>query len=54
MSDYQYPFSTERSSLLNTETFRNLLGSALERLLANKFLKASVPKILLLPVLNGY
>ena len=30
MSDYQYPFSTERSSLLNTETFRNLLGSALE------------------------
>ena len=30
MSEYQYPFSTERSSLLNTETFRNLLGSALE------------------------
>ncbi len=30
MSDYQYPFTTERSSLLNTETFRNLLGSALE------------------------
>ena len=30
MSDYQYPLSTERSSLLNTETFRNLLGSALE------------------------
>ncbi len=25
-----YPFSTERSSLLNTETFRNLLGNALE------------------------
>ena len=30
MSDYQYPFSTERSSLLNTETFRNLLGNAIE------------------------
>ena len=30
MSEYQYPFTTERSSLLNTETFRNLLGSALE------------------------
>jgi len=30
MSEYKYPFSTERSSLLNTETFRNLLGSALE------------------------
>ena len=30
MSDYQYPFSTDRSSLLNTETFRNLFGSALE------------------------
>ena len=30
MSEYQYPFSTDRSSLLNTETFRNLLGSALE------------------------
>ncbi|WP_440651254.1 phospholipase D-like domain-containing protein [Candidatus Pelagibacter sp. HIMB1495] len=26
-----FPFSTERSSLLNTETFRNLLGSALEK-----------------------
>ena len=25
-----YPFSTGRSSLLNTETFRNLLGNALE------------------------
>jgi len=25
-----YPFSTARSSLLNTETFRNLLGNALE------------------------
>ena len=25
-----FPFSTERSSLLNTETFRNLLGSSLE------------------------
>ena len=30
MSNYQYPFSTGRSSLLNTETFRNLFGSALE------------------------
>ena len=26
-----FPFSTERSSLLNTETFRNLLGNALEK-----------------------
>jgi len=26
-----FPFTTERSSLLNTETFRNLLGSALEK-----------------------
>ena len=26
-----FPFSTERSSLLNTETFRNLLGKALEK-----------------------
>ena len=25
-----FPFSTARSSLLNTETFRNLLGNALE------------------------
>ena len=30
MSEYQFPFSTSRSSLLNTETFRNLLGNALE------------------------
>ena len=27
----EFPFSTERSSLLNTETFRNLLGNALEK-----------------------
>ena len=26
-----FPFTTERSSLLNTETFRNLLGNALEK-----------------------
>ncbi len=31
MSEYQYPFSTERSNLLGTEAFRNLLGESLRK-----------------------
>ena len=31
MSDYQYPLSTERSNLLGTEAFRNLLGESLRK-----------------------
>ncbi len=29
--EHLYPFSTDRSSLLGTETFRNLLGEALKK-----------------------
>ena len=31
MSEYQYPFSTDRSNLLGTEAFRNLLGESLRK-----------------------
>ena len=31
MSDYQYPFSTDRSNILGTEAFRNLLAKSLSK-----------------------